>query len=43
MLNEILSVIWLFTAAIIPIYTSWRLKDRAGNLEFTISPQLTSF
>ena len=43
MLNEILSVIWFFTAAIIPIYTSWRLKDRAGNLEFTISPQLTSF
>ncbi|MDG1540888.1 MAG: hypothetical protein P8Q46_04995 [Candidatus Thalassarchaeaceae archaeon] len=42
-LNETLSVVWLLTAAVIPIYTSWRLKDRAGNLEFTISPTLTSF
>ncbi len=42
-LNEILSFVWILTAAVIPIYTSWRLKDRAGNLEFTISPTLTSF
>ncbi len=42
-LNEIFSVVWILTAAVIPIYTSWRLKDRAGNLEFTISPTLTSF
>jgi hypothetical protein len=41
--NEILSVVWILTAAVIPIYTSWKLKDRAGDLEFTISPKLTSF
>ena len=41
--NEIFSIIWVFTAAIIPIYTSWKLKDRAGELSFTISPRLTSF
>ena len=41
--NEIFSIIWILTAAIIPIYTSWMLKDRAGDLSFTISPRLTSF
>jgi len=41
--NEISSIIWIFTAAIIPIYTSLKLKDRAGDLSFTISPKLTSF
>ena len=41
--NEILSIVWILTAAVIPIYTSWKLKDRAGDLEFTISPKLTPF
>ena len=41
--NEIFSIIWILTAAIIPIYTSWMLKDRAGDLSFTIPARLTSF